>query len=516
MSFSMKIERRLTESRQTRVLVPILSLLLALALGGVLLLLVGANPWATYIAMFSGALGGRYALSETIVKAVPIILCALGVSIAFRMLFWNIGAEGQLAMGGFAAAGVALFLPTAYPGLPIWFVLILVFVAGALAGALWALIPALLKAFIGVNEIITTLMLNYVAILWIEYLFYGAWKDPKGYGFPGSAQFIKGLWLGRIDQGWTTAAIVIVALAIVVGLGFSLLLVYRLQLRTWLSLGAGIVAMPLGWLAGPYLAQLAMALTTALTQGWLFPDGMPQAGTVALLWLTPVLVLLMLALSKVSRDSQTSLPGGVAAFAGALFCGGAIVGQIVIMTLLLSGTRIHSGFLVALVAAAFLWLVLGRTKWGYEIRVIGENPRAAAYAGISLARNIVMVAMLSGALAGLAGLTEVLGVSHRLQQGLTVGYGYTAILVAWLAVLNPWLIVVYGILWAALLVGGDQIQITMGLPAAVAPVLQGLIVFCVLGGQFFLTHRIRLVRTGTHVSNPPAVITMEKGAPSHE
>jgi simple sugar transport system permease protein len=302
--------------------------------------------------MFLGAFGSKYSLSETMVKAIPLMLCGLGVSIAFRMLFWNIGAEGQLAVGGIAAAGVALF---GAERLPAAVLLPAMLVAGFAAGALWGLVPALLKAFIRVNEIITTLMMNYIAILWVEYLFYGPWKDPAGYGFPGTAQFPETAWLPRLP-----------------------------------------------------------------------------------------------------------------------------------------GTRLHLGLAFAIVAAIFIWLVLGRTKWGYEIRVIGENPRAATYAGISLMRNIILVMVLSGGLAGLAGMAEVSGIAHRLQKGLTVGYGYTAIIVAWLGKLNPWGVLLVAILLAGLLVGGDQIQITMQLPAAVALILQGAILFFMLGGELFTRYRLRL------------------------
>jgi len=351
------IEKRLESSRLVAFLVPIASIVLALLAGAALLAAAGVNPWQTYRAMALGAFGSRYSLSETLVKAIPLMLTGLGVSIAFRMLFWNIGAEGQLAMGGFGAAGVALFLADKIPD-PL--LLPAMFVAAFLGGALWGLIPAGLKAALGVNEIITSLMLNYVAILWIEHLFYGPWKDPQGYGFPGSAQFPKAAWLPRLTG------------------------------------------------------------------------------------------------------------------------------------------RVHAGLIIAIVAAAFLWIVLGRSKWGYEIKVIGENPRAARYAGMSLARNIALVMLLSGGLAGLAGFGEVAGISHRLQKGLTVGYGYTAIIVAWLARLNPWGVLLVAFLLAGLLVGGDQIQITMGLPAAMALVLQGAILFFVLGGALFAQYRLRLVR------RPPA------------
>ncbi|MCH2540577.1 MAG: ABC transporter permease, partial [Anaerolineales bacterium] len=156
--------------------------------------------------------------------------------------------------------------------------------------------------------------------------------------------------------------------------------------------------------------------------------------------------------------------------------------------------RLHWGIIVAVAAAILLWIILDRMRWGYEIRLIGENPTAARYAGVSLGRNIVLVMFVSGGLAGIAGMLEVSGISHRLQEGLNVDYGFTGIIVAWLARLNPWGNILVATLLAALLVGGDQIQITMGLPASVALVLQGTILFCVLGGEMFTRYRIRLLR----------------------
>lgn len=372
MFVSLRLEKRLRPSRAAAILVPILSIVLALVVAGALLALVGAHPWEAYKAMLLGALGGRYNVSETLVKAIPLMLTGLAVSVAFRMQFWNIGAEGQLVMGGFAAAGVALFFPELLPGFPEWALLPTMFVAAFAMGAIWGLIPAALKAFLGVNEIITSLMLNYVAILWVEYLFVGPWKDPQGFGFPGTAQFPKAAWLPRLTG------------------------------------------------------------------------------------------------------------------------------------------RVHLGLIIALVAAVVLWLLLTRTRWGYEVRVIGENARAARYAGISLATNILLVMVLSGGLAGLAGFGEVAGISHRLQKGLSVGYGYTAIIVAWLARLNPWGVILVAVLLAALLVGGDQLQMTMGLPAAVALVLQGLIFFFVLGGNVFTQYRLRVVR------RPSAMVAPVRERPEME
>ncbi len=371
----LRLEKRMEPSRAANILVPILSVVLALLAGAVLLMLAGVSPLETYRAMLEGAFGSAYAISETLVRATPLMLTGLAVSIAFRMLFWNIGAEGQLAMGAFAAAGVALFLPQAVPGLPGWTLLPLMALAAFAAGAAWGLIPASLKAFLGVNEIITTLMLNYVAILWIQYLYYGPWKDPKGFGFPGTAPFPEAGWLPRLKDT-------------------------------------------------PWLPQL------------------------------------------------------------------------------IDTGRVHYGLGLAILAAILIWIVLDRTRWGYEIKVIGENPRAARYAGISLVRNVLLVMILSGGLAGLAGFSQVSAVSHRLQQGIVIGDGYTAIIVAWLAGLNPFGVLLVAVLLAGLFVGGDQIQITMGLPASVALVLQGAILFFVLGGNFFTQYRIRWVSSQPQAVEP--------------
>ncbi|HEY77322.1 MAG TPA: ABC transporter permease [Thermoflexia bacterium] len=346
-------EKRLTRSRRAMFLVPVLSLVLALVFGAMILLVFRVNPLEAYRVMVQGSLGSGYALSETLVKAIPLMLTGLGVAIAFRMLFWNIGAEGQLAMGGIAAAYIALFWADRLPG-PL--VLPTMFVAGVLAGAVWGLIPAFLRAALGVNEILTTLMMNYIAILLVEYLYLGPWRDPQGYGFPGTAQFPQVAWLPRLTG------------------------------------------------------------------------------------------------------------------------------------------RVHVGLIFALVAAVLVWFVLNRTRWGYEIQVIGENPRAARYSGINIGFNILLVMLLSGGLSGLAGMAEVAGISRRLYQGLTVGYGYTAIIVAWLANLNPWGILLVAFLMGALLVGGDQLQVALGLPAAVALVLQGAILFFVLGGSIFVNYRVRIIR----------------------
>jgi ABC-type uncharacterized transport system permease subunit len=356
-----QFQRQPVPSRTVSLLLPIFSVLLALLLGALVLLVAGQNPLAVYAAMFRGAWGSWYGLSETLVKTIPLLLASLGVSIAFRMLLWNIGAEGQLHLGAIAATGTALFL---MPWAPAILLIPAMVVAGFAGGALWGLIPGFLRAYLKVNEIITSLMLNYVAILFSEYLVHGAWRDRQAFGFPGTPTFPETAWLPRFGA-----------------------------------------------------------------------------------------------------------------------------------------TRVHLGLVFGLVAAVLLYIMLRRTWWGYEIRVIGENENAARYAGINIKRNILLVMAVSGGLAGLAGMSEVAGIAHQLQRNLSPGYGYTAIIVAWLAKLNPWAIVLVSFLFAGLLVGGEQIQMTMGLPAAIAPMLQGTILFFLLGGEILARYRIKI--GNDEVTNTP-------------
>ncbi|MGC9358198.1 MAG: ABC transporter permease [Anaerolineae bacterium] len=358
-------EKRQSISRWAIVLVPIISFFISLILGSLLLATFGANPLETYAAMFRGAFLRNF--PETLVKAIPLMLTGLGVSIAFRMQFWNIGAEGQLTLGGVAAAWVALFMADAIPPAML---LPTAIALGIAAGAVWAGVPAMLKAYIGVDETLTTLMLNYVAILFSEYLYNGPWRDPEGYGFPGTAQFSEAAWLPRLGN-----------------------------------------------------------------------------------------------------------------------------------------TRAHLGLVFALVLAGVLWFVVNRTRWGFELRIIGQNQTAARYLGINIPRNIVLALLLSGALSGLAGACEVTGISRRLQHGLSIGYGYTAIIVAWMAQLNPLAVIFVALLMAALLVGGDQVQILMRLPAAVGVVLQGMILFPMLAGSLFTEYKLRLMKPDASLA--PASSTAE-------
>jgi simple sugar transport system permease protein len=329
-------------------MVPVISFIVSLIFGAILLWLSGANPFVTYAAMVKGSWGSWYGITEVLVKSVPLMLTGLGVALAFRMRFWNIGAEGQLTLGGVAAAGVALYWSE---GLPNWTLLPIAIVAGCVAGAIWAGIPAVLKAKLNVDETLTTLMLNYVAILYFEHLYYVDWR-AEGYN-SGSERFVEAAWLPQLFG------------------------------------------------------------------------------------------------------------------------------------------RVHAGLIFAVILAVILWFVFKYTRWGFELKIIGANPTAAKYLGINITRNIVITLLVSGAISGLAGAAEVLGLIRRLQQGLSVGYGYTAIIIAWMAQLNPFAVIGVAILMGTLLVGGDQIQMKMRLPASVGLVLQGMILIPMLAGSIFTEFYLR-------------------------
>jgi simple sugar transport system permease protein len=288
--------------------------------------------------------------------AIPLATIALGTSVAFRVQLWNIGGEGQFYMGAFGATAIELIGGPA--GWPTIVLLPLMLIAAFAAGALWALAPAWLRAWHGVNEIITTLMLNYVAILWVNYLVYGPWKDPQGHNFPFSPRFPDNATFARIGDG-----------------------------------------------------------------------------------------------------------------------------------------QLHTGLVVPLLATLVLLVGLARTRWGYELRVVGENAEAARYAGISV-RGVMLSAMLvSGGMAGVAGMVQVAGIIHLLNGQLSSNYGYTAIIIAWLARLHPVAIVVVSVLFGALVNGGYAVS-QEGIPQALGAVLQGMILFFVLGvGDVFTRYRLRVSST---------------------
>jgi len=218
-----RLKKRLYPLNWSKYLLIPASIILALALGALLFLVAGINPARAYWEMLKGGFGNFYNFSEVLVRATPLILCGLSVGLASKMLIWNIGAEGQLVIGGIAGSGVALFLS---PYIPAPLIIPVILLAGFMGGACWAFIPGLLKARLRVNEIITSLMLNYVAILWLEHLYFGPWRDPAGRGFPGTAMFPDAAWLPRF-LGTR------IHLGLILGLGAAAFIWFLLSYTRW-------------------------------------------------------------------------------------------------------------------------------------------------------------------------------------------------------------------------------------------------------------------------------------------
>jgi simple sugar transport system permease protein len=355
--FSVKLEPRLETPRWLPWATTIGSVLIALVITGLILLYVGANPIQSFRAIFLAAFGNPGVFSDTLVKATPLILTSLACLLAFRMRLWNIGAEGQFYLGAWGAT--LIVEQVLWPEAAAWLFIPLMLVAGFFFGALWGFIPGFLKARFNVNEIITTLMLNYIALFWVAYWVFGAWSER---GFQLTPTFPRAAWLPRLTD---------------------------------------------------YAA--------------IFPP--------------------------------------------------------------FAGMTVHLGFLFAILAVFVVWYILERTRYGYEIRLIGDNPNAAKYAGVNIAAMTILVFMVSGGLAGLGGMSEVAGVVHRLQDRISPGYGFTAIIIAWLSKLNPWAVIPVAILFGGLLIGSREIQ-----PSGLARMLQGILLFTLIGSEVFNRYRIRIER----------------------
>jgi simple sugar transport system permease protein len=348
------LERRAERSIKIALLSPLIAVALTLVTMSILFALLGKNPATALAVYFLNPLTDGYALQEIVVKATPLVLIAIGLSLCYLANVWNIGAEGQLLIG--AAAGSWIAVKTHGTDAGYW-VLPAMLMLGALAGAVYALIPAICKVRFGASEILTSLMLVYVADLLLDYLVRGPWRDPAGYNFPTTAEF----------------------------------------------------------------------------------------------------------------DPVATVP------------------------LLLQGTRLHVGALIALAVVAAASLVLGRTIMGFEIRVVGSAPRAARFGGFDSSRLVIFTFAISGALAGLAGIIEVAGPIGHLQAGISPGYGFTAIIVAFLGRLNPIGILVAGLFLALTFIGGEQAQIAIKVPLGLTKVFQGILLFYVLACDSMVLYRIRLV-----------------------
>lgn len=342
-----RISKRKDLSRRQSVTIRLLAVAMALVTTGIFILILGHNPIDVFSAMLTGAFGSTYGLQQTFIQAIPLVIISLGIAIAFKMKFWNIGAEGQVLMGAFTASIAAYSLPN----LPAPLLLPVMAVAGAIGGGLWALIPAFFKAQFGTNETIFTLMMNYIAQKWIFYLQYNLWKDPNAHGFPKIADY----------------------------------------------------------------------------------------------------------------SESARLPS--------LF-------------------GIHIGWIVALILVAVMYVFFRHSKKGYEIAVIGESENTARYAGMNVKKVILISVLLSGAFCGLTGMIQTSGVSGTLSVDVAGGVGFTAIITTWLGQLSAPIILVVSILFAALVQGGAYIQTVFQIPQAAASILQGMILFFVLGSEFFLQYKI--------------------------
>jgi simple sugar transport system permease protein len=349
----LRLEARGRHSPLWTWLSPVVAIVATLIVSTALFAALGQPAGAALYTFVIAPVSSFNGIAELGVKAAPLVLIGVGLAIGFRANVWNIGAEGQLILGAIFGGGIGLW---AGDDTGFW-ILPAMILGGAMGGALWAAIPALLKTRFNASEILTSLMLTYVAQLLLIYLVVGPWKDPEGYGFPQTRLFGEGATM-------------------------------------------------------------------------------------------PILV---------------------------------------------SGTRVHLGVLAAVIAVGVCWLIHAKTLLGFQLRVLGQAPRAAAYAGFSGEGLTWFALLLGGALAGLAGVFEAAGPIGQLTPSISPGYGFTAIIVAFLGRLNPVGVLLGGIVLALSYLGGEQAQIALGLPKAITGIYQGVLLFFLLGADLLVHYRIRFV-----------------------
>jgi simple sugar transport system permease protein len=345
----LKIER-LPAPVWVRPLIPVAAIILTFLLTATLVLLVKANPLEAYYYFLVDPLSSRVSAIEVLVKATPLLLTGAAVTFAFAGGYWNIGAEGQLYAGAVAATAVGLQVHD----LSAWLAIPLMIAGGFLAGMLWALLPALMKIRLAIDEVVTTLLLNSVALFIVSFLLNGPWRDP-------------------ISQ----------------------------------------------WPQSPEIAAAAI-----------FPKLIPRS-------------------------------------------------------------RLHLGFILAVVVIIALWFILTRTAFGLRMRAVGLEPEAARFAGIKVERTMLISALVSGGIAGLAGVSEVAGIHYHLIDAISPGYGYTGIIIATLGTLNAW-----GVALAALFVGlidtgGQTVSRALGVPSYLGDVIQAALLLVTLGMLLLQSYRIR-------------------------
>jgi simple sugar transport system permease protein len=351
----LKLEKRPEPSRLLMVLAPIASVLLTMLVGVVVFDAIGVNGQRAVIDIFITPILASYKWQDVALKAAPLVMIALGLSIGNRANVWNIGAEGQYVIGALCAAGVGLAAGGGGGGL----VITAMVLAGLMGGAAWAAIPAFLRTRLSVNEILSSLMLTYVALQVLGYLVGGPWKDPNGRNFPATAP------------------------------------------------------------------------------------------------LAP----------------EQTLP------------------------ILVPGTTIHLGILIALILPFVFWAVMARSVFGFQIRVVGSAPHAARHGGFDGNQTIWLAMLIGGAMAGLAGALELTGALKKIDLGFPSGYGFTAIIVSFLGRLHPIGCLIAGVMLAVTYVGGQLAKISVHIPDATAGIFQAMMLFFILASDIFVRYRIRIVRT---------------------
>jgi general nucleoside transport system permease protein len=348
------LEARPSPSRLALWLAPVLATVATIVVGFVVFGALGRNPVAALHAFLVEPITSRYGVAELLLKASPLMLIATGLALGYRANVWNIGAEGQLTLGAIAGGGIALAAgDTPWPS---GVLLPAMFVVGALAGMAWAAIPAFLRTRFNANEILTSLMLVYVAALFLSWLVHGPWRDPQGYNFPQSTMFA----------------------------------------------------------------------------------------------------------------ADAMLP------------------------IILPETRLNAGFPLALAIVALAWLFVRRHVVGFEMRVAGLAPAAANYAGISMRRNVWLGMLAGGACAGLAGVGEAAGPIGQLLPSMSPGYGFAAIIVAFVGRLHPAGIALASVLMSLLYLGGESAQVNLALPSAVTGLFEGTLLFFLLAADVLVNYRPRV------------------------
>lgn len=348
-----RLEEREHRSLRRQFITPFIAVFIALLISSFFILLAGVNPLDSYKELFIGSFGSKNAVAETLSRATPIILTGLAASIAFRARFWNIGAEGQLYAGALAVT----FFGTGIIELPAIIMIPFLFMVGAIAGGLLLLPLVILKIYYKVDEVVTTLLTNFIVILLVSYLLEGPWKDPMSLGWPQGAAVI--------DQG--------------------------------------------------------------------------------------------------------------------------------ILPQILSKTRLHLGFIFSIIFAILIWIVLSKHLIGYKIKAVGFNSSAASHSGIPVLKTIFIVALLSGGMAGMAGVTETAGLKGYLTLDLSPGFGYAGIAVAMLAGLHPIGVIASGIFLASIYVGADAMSRSMNVPTYLADVIVAITILCVLMSLVINQYKLRFL-----------------------